>query len=158
PLAHLDHPSPWSLMHFSSYALAACALTLLSVTAPAVAGTDPHADEAELIYGEDANALFKKALDVMEAHDLDAACPLFLRSYQLEARPGTLFTMADCEAIRGHIATAVKYFKEFVKTVTSLPPVTQSKYSSRKEKAEKRITELEPLIPHLTLTLSPDAP
>lgn len=147
-------------MHLPRFTLAACLLSLLFVAAPASAGDDPYDDDdADDVYKEvDAGLLFKEALALMNALDFEAACPRFERSYQIDPRPGTMYTLAECEARRGRLETAVAHFKQFITLVDSTPAWKQQQYQPRKEKAEKRRAEIEPAIPTLTLTLEPDAP
>jgi hypothetical protein len=146
-------------MHLPRFTLVACLLSLLFVAIPAAAGDDPYDDEDDDPYAvEDAGSLFREGLASMNALDLEAACPKLDRSYHIDPRPGTLYTLAECEARRGRLVTAVAHFKQFVTLVDSSPAWKQRQYQARKEKAEKRRAEIEPSIPTLTLTLEPDAP
>ena len=55
-----------------------------------------------------AKALFDRGVEQLEAGHFNRACPAIEKSYQLDPRPGTLFTLAECEAKRGRLATAVQ--------------------------------------------------
>ncbi len=146
-------------MHFPRFSLAVCMLSLLLGASPAAAGDDPYDDEdADPYAAEDAGSLFKEGLASMNALDLEAACPKLDRSYHIDPRPGTLYTLAECEARRERLVTAITHFSQFITVVNSCPPWKQRQYQARKEKAEKRRTEIEPSVPMLTLTLEPDAP
>jgi tetratricopeptide (TPR) repeat protein len=59
-----------------------------------------------------AQALFDQAIADMEAGRFDKACPAIKRSHKLEPLPGTLFALAECEAKRGALATAVQRYEE----------------------------------------------
>jgi hypothetical protein len=132
---------------------------LLIFPASARGDDDPYGSDDEDPYADlDADVQFKAGLDKMMHHDLEEACPQIKKSYELEPRPGTLFTHAECEAQRGHTATAVDEFTQFESLVKSLPQVKQLKYKTRKEKAEQRRAEIEPSVPKITITLPPEAP
>ncbi|MFO0760194.1 MAG: hypothetical protein U0359_27180 [Byssovorax sp.] len=146
-------------MRLCRYAIAACMAGVLSISGPALADDDPYGpDEEDPYLDVDADAQFKAGLEKMLRHELEEGCPQLEKSYELEPRPGTLFTLAECDAQRGRVATAVDEFRQFVKLVGGLPQVKQLKYKPRKEKADQRIAELEPSIPRLTITLPLDAP
>src|SRR6185503_14320298 len=59
-----------------------------------------------------AGALFDQGVAYMEENRFDRACPAIEVSYWLDARPGTLFTLAECEAERGRLAMAVARYDE----------------------------------------------
>ena len=78
-------------------------LLFLVISAPATAAAQDLAA---------AEALFSKGLADMEAGRYDAACPAIGESYRLDPRGGTLFTLAECEAKAGKIATAVARYDD----------------------------------------------
>lgn len=146
-------------MRLPGASLAACLFSLLFAAAPAIAGDDPYAGDDEDPYAiEDAGSLFKDGVARMTALDWETACSKLDRSYALDPRPGTLYTLAECETQRGHLATGAAHFKRFITIVNAATSLKQRQYQARKEKAEKRRAEIEPLIPMLALTLAPDAP
>src|SRR5882672_11152052 len=90
-------------------------LTGLSLTLPAMAGDpDPSLD------------LFNQGLEAMRAKRFDEGCPKLEQSYQLKRRPKTLFTLAECEAQRERIATAVRRYEEYLELFESLSPEEQA--------------------------------
>jgi len=126
---------------------AALALVLSTLAAP-VQAQDAAA----------AKALFNEGLADMEAAHYDTGCPALAESYKLDPRPGTLFTLAECENKRGRIATAVARYDEYVSFVAKLPADQQKKQVDRLKAANEQKAALAPLLPLLTLTLPPDAP
>ncbi len=112
----------------------------VTVQVPARAGDDRAAAEA----------LFGKGREAARRGDLEAACGAFEESARLEAAPGTLYNLGDCEEKRGHIAAAWQWFTE---TLTKLPVADE-----RRPLVQKRIAALEPRVPTLTLRLAPGAP
>lgn len=144
-------------MYSFRYNWIACCLAVLSLAAPAAAADDPK-DTDDPYENVEADSLFKQGVAAMLKNDFEAGCPVIARSYELDARPGTLYTLADCEAQRGRLATALKLFNQFISTVGSLSSANQAKYLSRKTKAEKRRAEIEPQVPKVSLTLPPEAP
>lgn len=105
-----------------------------------------------------ADALFQRGLADMEAGKYDTACPALAESFRLDPQAGALFTLADCEAQRGHIATAVARYSDFIAFVDRLPPDQQPRQHDRLEDANRQKAALTPQIPTLTLTLPKNAP
>src|SRR5262245_60878254 len=97
-------------MNTTRYALFTCALFgVAALGAPALAQTipdDPYADE--------------------EKEDLPQEL-----SNRLEPTPGTLHTLAECEARQGRIATAIARFKQFIDVASAAPPSKRSRYEDR---------------------------
>src|SRR5690349_1860666 len=92
-----------------------CLLSGLALAAPAMGGDpDPSID------------LFNQGLEAMRARRFEEGCPKLEQSYQLKPRPGTLFTLAECEAQRGRIATAVRRYEEYLKAFESMSPEEQA--------------------------------
>ena len=52
-----------------------------------------------------AETLFNQGLEAMEAGNYEKGCPAIAESQRLDPRPGTVFTLAECEAKRGRIAS-----------------------------------------------------
>ena len=70
---------------------------------------------------------FQRGTAAMAAGRFDEACPAIEESYKLDPRPGTLFTLAECEAQRGRIATAVKRYQDYLAFYTALAPEKKKK-------------------------------
>lgn len=125
-------------------ALFAATLTL----APAAAAEDVAA----------AKAMFTVGLEHLQAGRYDKACPALRESYRLDPRLGTLFTLAECDARWGKIATAVAHYQNFLAQVAALPPGQALKQQEREKVAREQVALLSRQIPELTLVLPPHAP
>jgi tetratricopeptide (TPR) repeat protein len=101
---------------------------------------------------------FDRGVEHMEAGRFRQACPLIEESLRLDRRPGTLFTLAECEAKRGRIATAVALYDEYLKMYDALPPAKKATQGTRASDARAEKAELETQIPTLELTLPEGAP
>lgn len=105
-----------------------------------------------------AEALFEQGLHEMQAGNYDKACPPIEQSYRIEPLPGTLFTLAQCEAERGRLATAVARYEEYLTLYPKLPRDKRAKHKERAQVARQQRNQIEPDVPQLTLVLPPDAP
>lgn len=105
-----------------------------------------------------AGALFEKGVAEMQAGHFESACPAIEESQRIEPRPGTLFTLAECHAHWGKIATASARYQEYVDLVSQLTPEQQQRHKARAEIARAQLVKLRPLVPTLTLALPKDAP
>lgn len=94
----------------------------------------------------------------MKSKDFATGCPALAESYKLDALPGTLFTLAECEAGAGHSASALLHYGDFVAAVQAMPADAQKKQQPRIERTQQQRKALEKTVPHLTLTLPKDAP
>src|SRR5262245_22382355 len=119
----------------------------LALTCPAMAGDVAAAE-----------ALFNRGVADMKAKKFETACPAIEESYRLDPRPGTLFTLAECEAKRGRVATAVTRYGDYLALFSRLPPDQQNQQKGRRKIATEKKAELLPEAPEITLTLPPDAP
>lgn len=111
-----------------------------------------------LAAADPAEVLFDRGVQEMEAGRYDEACPPIEQSYGLDPRLGTLFTLAECEAKRGRIATAVTRYEAYLKEHGKLPRDRKSKQGNRGQTARRQIDLLRPQLPQLTLVLPPAAP
>ena len=105
-----------------------------------------------------AKALFDRGLDDMERGDFDTGCPAIEASEKLDPRPGTLFTLAECESKRGRIATAVTLYDNYLSQIALLSPDKQALQQERKTIAIEQKAALLPGVPALTLVLPGGAP
>src|SRR5258706_8825974 len=102
-----------------SSAAFAAALGMLAGSSPARA--QPSAAEAS----------FNQGLADMQAGRYDTGCPALAESQRLDPRPGTLFTLAECEAKRGRIGTALTYYREYLALYEAMKPDQKSRQSER---------------------------
>lgn len=138
----IDHP-----FHRTARALCIAAALL----APPLAA---HADDGT----EKAQALFDKALELMEAGNYGAACPPLERSYTLDPRPGALFTLAECELKRGRIARAFARYDEYLEMYAALPPDKRAKQGDRIKVARAARDALDKRVPRLKIVLPAKMP
>jgi hypothetical protein len=105
-----------------------------------------------------AAAQFDKGLADMEAGRYTSGCPALAESYRLDPKPGALFTLAECEAKWGKIASAIAHYDDFASLLARLPRDLQSRDRDRLRIAAAQSKALGLLVPELTLVLPPSAP
>lgn len=118
----------------------------------AIAGAARAEDEAA------AAAQFERGLAEMLAGRYATGCPALAESFRLDPQPGALFTLAECEAKWGRIATAVTHYDEYLGLVGRMAPAERAKQGERPEVAARRRAEIGPEVPELTLVLPRSAP
>ena len=96
-----------------------------------------------------AEALFQKGVAEMEAQQFAAACPHIAESQRLDPRPGTLYTLADCEMMAGRIATAVAHYEDYLRAYDGMKPDQQAKHADRARKASAQKAALSKEVPEL---------
>ncbi len=130
---------------------------LLVVTLPCLIALQPSISAAQPVAV--ASNLFQQAITKMEAEQFTEACPLLEDSYRLDAKAGTLFTLANCRDRQGKYATASARYGEYLRMVTAMKdPTEQSRHVPRAAIAEARIKELTPKVPTLTIIRDEEAP
>jgi hypothetical protein len=129
-------------------------LAALLVARPAAAQAAPPTAQDKAT----AQAFFERALADMQAGRLEKACPVFAESLHLYYAPGTLFTLAECEAKRGHLAAALSRYEEYLKLYETLPPEKQTAQGSRRKDAQAQWAALDPVVPKLVVLLPQNAP
>lgn len=105
-----------------------------------------------------AEALFQNALTQMDARQYVVACPMFAESYRLDPRPGTLFTLAECEAASGKLSSAIAHYSDYLQVFARMPADQRARQLDRDKVAHDQIAKLQPQIPQLILTLPAKAP
>jgi hypothetical protein len=105
-----------------------------------------------------AGALFDKGVSDMQAGHFDSACPALEESQQLDPHPGTLFTVAECQAKWGKVASAVQRYQDYTDLVSRLPADQQARHRERVGIAKLQLGKLKPSVPTLTLVLPATAP
>ena len=123
-------------------------MTLLALSGPAAAQTDEAAAQVQ----------FEKGLSEMRAGHHATGCPALAESYRLDPKAGALFTLAECEAQWGRVASAVAHYDEFAKKAAAMPPAQREAQRAREKVAQSQLELLRPRIPQLTVTLPPGAP
>lgn len=125
-------------------------LLALSLAAPAFG----QKEQDRLVAAE----LFKEGLAEMLAGAFETGCPKLSESYRRDPRPGTLFTLAECEAKSGLIASAVAHYEGYLELYAKMAPDQQETQKTRETVARAQLKELAPQVPRLTLTLPATAP
>lgn len=105
-----------------------------------------------------AEALFNRGLADMEAGRYATGCPAIAESQRLDPRPGTLFTLSQCEVRWGRVATAVTRLGDYLELYERLPPDQKARQSERRKVAKEQRDKLTLEVPELTLSLPPGAP
>lgn len=133
-------------MHAKRILVIPSILMCLAGQSLAFADTDPGA------------ILFDQGLQAMNEGRYEDACPPLEQSYRIDPRPGTLFALAECEAHRGRVATALTRYDEYLAMYTPLSRDKKVLQGNRQQVARRQKALLEPQIPQLTLVLPPDTP
>lgn len=129
-------------MHLRRSLALACAAIALLFALPAF-GDEPNA----------AAELFDRGTQHMDGKRYAQACPLLAESYRLDPQLGALFTLADCEAKRGRIATALARYEEYLTLYAKLPPAKKARQGDRESIARVQVKALTAEVPHLVLLL-----
>ena len=119
-----------------------------TVAALALVGTRVHAEPLA------AETLFDDGVAAMKAGDFEQACPKIAESNRLERRPGTLFTLAECWARAGRIATAVARYREYLRTFSRMSADEKATQRGRDVAANQQLRKLEPRVPRLKIRLT----
>jgi hypothetical protein len=130
------------------------ALAALSLAAPTRAQpATPAASGAQ-----QADELFASGVEAMKLRDWAAACPAIAQSYRLDPLPGALFTLAECRARAGKVASATRDFERYLELTASLPDDQRAQQQERIPVAERRRRELDARVPRLTIEAPADLP
>src|SRR5580700_6837901 len=105
-----------------------------------------------------AKVLFDRGLDEMKQGHYAAACTAISESFEKNPLPGALFTLAECEAKRGRVATAVKRYEAYLALFAQLPRDKQAKQHGRDALSTTQIGALSPLVPKVTIALGAAPP
>jgi hypothetical protein len=87
----------------------------------------------------------------MGKKDFAAACPALSESQRLDPRPGTLFTLAECEAGWGHLASAFTAYTDYVSQVDAMTTAQRPKHADRRARASEHLKQLEAQVPRVVL-------
>ncbi len=105
-----------------------------------------------------AEALFRKGVDDMKAGRYETGCPAVEESQRLDPRPGALFTLAECNAKWGKLATAAAQYDDFLRGVSRLPAEKRANYQDRVDDAQRQKLALAPRVPKLTVSVAGGLP
>ncbi|MEP7123245.1 MAG: hypothetical protein ABJE95_20115 [Byssovorax sp.] len=101
----------------------------------------------------EADHLFARGLQAMEAGDFPAACPALSESYRLDPLLGTLFTLAECERLARRSATALGHYEAFLAKVKALSPAERHRHKDREKVALQQRDVMSVVAPRLVLKL-----
>jgi hypothetical protein len=124
----------------ASYLLLSVALLTTRERSALADGRDPASAET----------LFRDGRTSARAGDYQRACLFFAESFALDAAPGTLLNLADCEEHVGLLANA---WEHYYRLEGELP-----KSDGRSTLAHERASALAPRVPYLTIGLAANAP
>jgi tetratricopeptide (TPR) repeat protein len=119
--------------------LVACALVHLA----SVAAADTDKKRAD--------KLFEDGRRYLESKEYALACTAFEQSQQADPAIGTQLNIARCYEEWGHFAAAVKAFEEADRLATA------KRDDKRAKAARKKVAELTPKVPHLSVVVPVDA-
>jgi hypothetical protein len=104
---------------------------------------------------QDAQALFDEGLANMKAGRFKLGCALIKRSLDVDARPGTAFTLAECYSRAGKFASAVSFYDHFLATFEAMPKEQQEQQQARADISRAERTRLIAQVAWLTVILPP---
>jgi|HubBroStandDraft_5_1064220.scaffolds.fasta_scaffold131233_2 hypothetical protein len=108
--------------------------------------------------GEDAAVQFNYGLSEMTAGRYTTGCPALEASFRLDPRPGTLFTLAECNRQWGKLASALAGYEEYLAQYERMSPEQKAKQADRVRVALAERKTLKESVPHLTVRLPEGAP
>jgi hypothetical protein len=107
---------------------------------------------------DDSEAQFDYGLAEMTAGRFDTGCPALESSYRADPRPGTLFTLAECDRKWGKSATALELYGQYLDQVERMSAPEKKKQGERATVATQERAKLEKTVAHLTVRLPDNAP
>jgi hypothetical protein len=107
---------------------------------------------------EEAERKFDEGIKQMDAGHFDVGCPMLADSYRLEPLPGALFTLAECEAKWGKIASALGHYEDYLGLWEKMTSAQKSKQGSREKIARAQVAALDRDVPEITFVLPASAP
>jgi hypothetical protein len=131
-----------------SAALASVGVALAIALGIPMASADESAERSR-----QADQLFYDGARRMTEGRLGEGCPMLEESYRLRPAPGTLFTLAECEAKRGKLARAVGHYKEYLRQFEAMTPAQKAGQKGRELIAQSQQNVLKPRVPTLVVEL-----
>jgi hypothetical protein len=105
-----------------------------------------------------AKKLFEQGLADMMAERYETGCASIEQSYELSGLLGALFTLAECNAKWGKMATALEHYRSYLAGYSKLSPEKRAKQGERQKVAAEQISALTGAAPKLVISLPKDAP
>lgn len=94
----------------------------------------------------------------MLAGHFGTGCAFIKQSRDIDPRPGTQFTLAECYAKAGKYASAVEEYDKFLALQDTLPKDAQARQAQRVEISKQQRDKLITQVPWLTVVLPASAP
>lgn len=133
----------------SSRALLATAVVTLSLLEVAPARAQAEAVSAEL---------FERGLASMQAGDFEQGCGALKESFRLDPRPGTLFTLAECEKGWGKLARAMTHYEDYLARYARMPEPQRATQRERFDVATAAVEQLKGEVPRLLVRVEGSLP
>jgi hypothetical protein len=109
--------------------------------------------------GSSPQAQFDHGLAEMLAGRYETGCPALASSQKADPRPGTLFTLGECELRWRHSASALRHLVAYLDDVVKLPSASDRELQADRVKlATTQRADLERLVGHVTLALPEGSP
>ncbi len=105
-----------------------------------------------------ASALFKRAVEHLNANELVEACSLFQQSYGLEPTEAHLGALAHCRDRQGRLATALELYRTYIDAIAAIPENQRQGHAERARLALERSKEIEQQVPRLKLVWQGNIP
>ncbi|HVU01349.1 MAG TPA: hypothetical protein VHE30_06340 [Polyangiaceae bacterium] len=109
-------------------------------------------------HAEDAQALFDEGLQDMRAGRFKIGCALIKQSLEIDARAGTVFTLAECYSKAGKYASAVAFYDRYLQVFETMTAEQRESQKARAELSRTERTRLVGLVAWLTVSLPENAP
>lgn len=124
--------------------------------------SEKHAERAEVARSQqkklEAEGLFERAKLELEAGKIAEACETLNQSLLVDPKPGTLFSLADCEETRGRLGTALGHYKKYLDVYATLTSPLREKHAERAQIAGAKRSLLEAEAPRLKLVWTEGSP
>jgi hypothetical protein len=106
----------------------------------------------------DAQSLFDEGLSDMRAGRFKIGCALIKQSLEIDARAGTVFTLAECYSKAGKYASAVAFYDRYLAVFETMPEDQKEQQQARAELSRTERTRLVALVAWLSVSLPENAP
>jgi hypothetical protein len=101
---------------------------------------------------------FNYGLSEMLAGRYGTGCPALATSFRIDPRPGTLFTLAECNLRWGRTASALAGYEGYLALFERMSPEQKVKQAERAQVAAAARKEVETSVPRLAVRLPEGAP
>lgn len=107
------------------------------------------------VHAQDAQALFEEGLSDMKAGRYKIGCALIKKSLDIDPRPGTSFTLAECFSKAGKYASAVELYDRYIAAYDAMPQdqKADADQRARADISRSERTRLVSLVSWLTVNL-----